>query len=419
MNDYGTDVADVSDNPVDSDADIDGPDPVDLADESADLTEVPSAPDTPDDAQKTPPIDDFAEPTADNAGDEPEALADCDEPADLGRVPDAAESQPAELQDWQEGEAVDLRHDPKPDALEADAPTDAGIPDGTDLGAPEEAEVTEDDAAADDSDEDLGAPDMDTVTETDAAAETAADAPDQDAVSDAAPSSEDMGMGGAGPEGGSEGSDVGPELSIDELTEAARDEALSGDEQRALNNVDTSYAIGGEAPSDTASPWDTGMAEDEVVPAPEGLGASGAGEAADAPSDLANSPDNEALISALTDRDISLEPVDRFDYSDNPVLGYRESAPPEDIAYAVNTWNDQIAPGLASGATREDFAAYDQEHGLEGHQRLTGVYDYMLGDDAITSGGQREDGSLDVNGGRHRIEQARLHGIQYLPVRKR
>lgn len=268
MNDYGTDVADVSDNPVDSGADIDGPDPVDLADESADLTEVPSAPDTSDDAQETPPIDDFAELTADDAGDEPEALADGDEPADLGRVPDAAESEPDELQDWQEGEAVDLRHDPEPDALEADAPTDAGILDGTDLGAPEEAEVTEDDAAADDSDEDLGAPDMDTVTETDAAADTATDAPDQHAVSDAAPSSEDTGMGGTGPEGGSEGSDVGPEPSVDELTEAARDETPSGDEQRALNNVDTSYAMGSEAPSDAASPWDTGMAEDDNVACP-------------------------------------------------------------------------------------------------------------------------------------------------------
>jgi hypothetical protein len=134
--------------------------------------------------------------------------------------------------------------------------------------------------------------------------------------------------------------------------------------------------------------------------------------------DLRNAPDNKALVTALAERGLELEAVEKFDFSDNPIQEYRESGPAEDIGYAVTAWNDQIAPSIATGATREHFEAYDQQHGLEGHQRLAGVYDYFLGNDAIKSGGEREDGTLDVTGGRHRLEQARLKGVAYLPVRK-
>lgn len=419
MNDYGSDLTDVTEAPGDSGTKVDGPDAVDYINETADLNEARSDPDVPSSAQDTDPVDDLSKPTFNDVGDAQQALANDEDTADLRHVPDTSESEVERPQDWQENEAVDLGHYPEPDTPKADALTDRETADGTDLGAPEAVEQAETERApVPDDGTDLGTLDTDIGKETDAKTEAESDSPNQGTVSDDAPP-EGIAMEEPGPDIGAEGRGVGITPSIDELTDAARNEARSGDEQRASNDVDTAYAMADEAPLNTASPRNTGVSEHEEVPAPDAPWASGASETMDVPTGSANSPDNHALTSALTDRGISLEPVDRFDYSDNPVLGYRESAPPEDIAYAVITWNDQIAPGLASGATREDFAAYDQEHGLEGHQRLAGVYDYMLGDDAITSGGQREDGSLDVNGGRHRIEQARLHGIQYLPVRKR
>jgi hypothetical protein len=113
-------------------------------------------------------------------------------------------------------------------------------------------------------------------------------------------------------------------------------------------------------------------------------------------SSLQNSPDNQQLVGALAEKGFELQPIDKLDYRDNPILNYRESAPPEDIGYAVRTWNEQIAPGIANGAAREDFEQWDRDHDLQGHERLAGVYDYFLGDDAIWSGGVHDDGTLDV-----------------------
>lgn len=135
--------------------------------------------------------------------------------------------------------------------------------------------------------------------------------------------------------------------------------------------------------------------------------------------DLRNAPDNPALAKALADLGRELWAVDELDYSDNPILDYRESGPAADIAYAVVTWNEQIAPGIAAGAVRDDFVAYDASHGLEGRRRLAGVYDWLLGDDAIVSGGVKSTGKLDVTGGRHRLEQARINGVQFLPIWRR
>jgi hypothetical protein len=146
----------------------------------------------------------------------------------------------------------------------------------------------------------------------------------------------------------------------------------------------------------------------------------GGGEAGGPGPDAAsagNSPTNTALVTALQREGLELGAVSDFDYADNPVLEYGK-APPEDIAYAVQTWNERIAPGIAEGRTREDFEAWDQANGLTGHQRLAGVYDYFLGDDAIWSGGRTAGGGLDVGGGRHRLDQAKALGVKYLPFRR-
>lgn len=386
MNDDATDIADA---PADTGAGIGAPETApDYSDEPVDLAELPplSESDAPE-VEEAPIAEDLSEPVAEGPDVTPQTTAKSEEAVDLGETPDTVDVAAEEPQDWQVGAVVDLGHDEAPEApQEADI---AEVDDlgGSDSGVPEGADAQEVEAPVDDAGEDLRSPMNADVTEEE-------------------PDSIDVAL-----ENRREAADTEPEASVEELTEGARDEARHAEELREEYEADVADVLADDAPPDTEIAGPAEIAVPEIADAPE------PSDQAGAVADLGNSPENEALTSALAEKGLTLEPVDRFDYGDNPVLGYRESAPPEDVAYAVNTWNDQIAPGIAAGATRDEFAAYDQEHGLEGHQRLSGVYDYMLGDDAIKSGGEREDGKLDVTGGRHRLEQARLGGVQYLPVK--
>ncbi|WP_370895063.1 hypothetical protein [Janibacter sp. GXQ6167] len=393
MSDYGTDIADA---PVDTGADVSVPDTTDYADEPVDLAETPPESEAPE-AEEAPPAEDLSEPAADELSGTAETPADAEAPVDLGAAPETADAAPEQPQDWQEGEVVDLGDDAAPDAPQEDETAEADDPAGRDLGDPDLADSPEAEAPTDSAGEDLTTPTDDEPGAGDAPTDADEQVPEAAEIE---------------PEAANDVTDAEPEPRVDELTEAARDEARPADELRAEYYADVADVLADDTPSD-AEPVET-----QDTPGADAAEAPESSDHADAANDRSNSPENEALTSALAEKGLSLEPVDRFDYSDNPVLGYRESAPPEDVAYAVNAWNDEIAPGIAAGATREDFAAYDQEHGLEGQRQLAGVYDYMLGGDAIKSGGEREDGSLDVTGGRHRLEQARLNGVQYLPVRK-
>lgn len=410
MSDYGTDIADAPAEPVDTAVE----------------------PETPE-ALEAPPAEDLSEPVVDDASAPVEAPVDAEEPVDLGEAPEAADVTPEEPQDWQEGEVVDLGHDAAPDGPQEAETVEADDLAGADLGEPDVADSPEPEALTDSAGEDLTAPVNDEPDASEAPTGDLAEEPDDAdelTVAEGVEEDREAELDGtetetapdAGaqvpdtadvePEAASDVTDAALELTVDELTEVASDEARPTDKLRAEYDADVAEALTSDAPAE-AEPVE---AQDD--PETEAVETRETSDQADTPADIGNSPENEALTSALADKGLSLEPVERFDYSNNPVLGYRESAPPEDVTYAVNAWNDQVAPGIAAGATREDFAAYDQEHGLEGHQQLAGVYDYMLGDDAIKSGGEREDGSLDVTGGRHRLEQARLNGVQYLPVRK-
>ncbi|WP_409048294.1 hypothetical protein AB2L57_05880 [Microbacterium sp. HA-8] len=424
MSDYGTDIADAPTEPVDTGADVSAPDTADYTDEPVDLTDTPPEPEVPE-VEEAPPAEDLSDPTADEYSDPVEAPAEAEEPVDLGEAPETANLAPEEPQDWQEGEVVDLGHDAAPDGPQEAETAEADDLAGADLGEPDVADTTVPDAPTDSAGEDLttrvddepDASEAPTGDLAEAAAEgveesheTEPEATERESTPDADAQEPDTAE--IEPEAANEAVDAETEPTVDELTEVARDEARPTYELRAEYDANVADVLADDTPSH-AEPTETQDApEADAAEVPE------TSDQTDAPADLGNSPENEALTSALADKGLSLEPVERFDYSDNPILGYRESAPPEDVAYAVNAWNDQVAPGIAAGATREDFAAYDHEHGLEGHQQLAGVYDYMLGDDAIKSGGEREDGSLDVTGGRHRLEQARQNGIQYLPVRK-
>jgi hypothetical protein len=351
MSDYGTDIADAPAEPIDTGADAAVPGA------APDLTDEPV------DLAEASSVEDLAEP-ADNSSSDglPDEGADMDDAVDLGEPPDKPDEAGEAPQDWQEGEIIDLSHDDISDTEPADAVDPA---DGEDL-----AESAGDAAGE--------SPEPSETPGEDLAEELASDATDVSAVAEP------------------DGTDP-PEPSVEELTEAAREEARPTEELRENYDAQVADLLGSNAPDQADAT--------EVQDAPDQSDAA----------DMGNSPENEGLASALAERGLTLEPVERFDYSDNPILDYRASGQPDEIAYAVTAWNDQIAPRIAAGATREDFAVYDQEHGLEGQQQLAGVYDYMLGDPVW--GNERSDGTLNPGGGRHRLEQARENGIKYLPYK--
>lgn len=85
-----------------------------------------------------------------------------------------------------------------------------------------------------------------------------------------------------------------------------------------------------------------------------------------------------------------------------------------DYRWAVQTWNDTVGPGVASGKTREDFAERDARSNAKLLRRTADVYDMFLGTDRIRVDRQ-SDGSLNIVNGRHRLLIARELGIKILP----
>ena len=109
--------------------------------------------------------------------------------------------------------------------------------------------------------------------------------------------------------------------------------------------------------------------------------------------------------------------LDRIDFSDNPVVdGGRGGASLVDYRWAAETWESTVKPGLATGMTRDDFAARDAARDAQPLRRTADVYDMFVGSDAIRLS-LRPNGTWDVIGGRHRIEAARQLGIRSLPAR--
>jgi hypothetical protein len=137
-----------------------------------------------------------------------------------------------------------------------------------------------------------------------------------------------------------------------------------------------------------------------------------------AASDLSNDPANAALGARLDELGLRLAPVDSFDFSDNPILGWNKGATAEDTRWAVERWNDTIAPGIATGATRSDFEDYDNRSGAAPMRKLAMVWDVFLGSDPIKPDASGPGGKSGLVGGRHRIAMARLAGVRFLPVRK-
>jgi hypothetical protein len=114
--------------------------------------------------------------------------------------------------------------------------------------------------------------------------------------------------------------------------------------------------------------------------------------------------------------DVSIE---QASFDDNPIQdGYkRGGADISDYRWAVETWETVVRPNVLAGKTREHFEQRDAEMGRQtGLRRTAGVYDMFLGSDPIQFS-RRPDGSLEVNGGRHRVEIAKQLGITHLPGR--
>jgi hypothetical protein len=129
-----------------------------------------------------------------------------------------------------------------------------------------------------------------------------------------------------------------------------------------------------------------------------------------------NRADRSPEERALQDRGLVSVPLSTTNHSDTPVIdGYlKGGATHSDYRWAVETWETVVRPGIAAGATREDFARRDADRGATGFRRTAGVYDMFLGDDRIVFS-CRPDGLLDVTNGRHRIDVARQLGITNLP----
>jgi hypothetical protein len=121
---------------------------------------------------------------------------------------------------------------------------------------------------------------------------------------------------------------------------------------------------------------------------------------------------------ALSARGLRQVPLDQIDFKDNPIVDefHKGGTTRSDYRWAVATWADVVEPAVLEGADRGYFEARDAERGATGWRQTATVYDLFIGSEAITLS-RRADGSLDPQGGRHRIAIARELGLSQLPAR--
>lgn len=117
----------------------------------------------------------------------------------------------------------------------------------------------------------------------------------------------------------------------------------------------------------------------------------------------------------LAARGMRMIPVDRADFTDNPILSWRT-----DIAnylWACEKWDTVVSKAISEGQDREDLAKRDRLSGAPetSMRQLAHVWDLFLGGEHIVLYA-KPDGSYEVNGGRHRLEAAKRLGITHLPA---
>lgn len=126
--------------------------------------------------------------------------------------------------------------------------------------------------------------------------------------------------------------------------------------------------------------------------------------------------------STSTGHGLSSVDVSAADLGENPILDDHGSQGTfgkgglsrADYRWAVQTWNDTVGPGVASGKTRDDFADRDARSNAPMLRRTADVFDMFLGTDRLRAE-RRSDGSLHILNGRHRLLIAKELGITNLP----
>ncbi|MBT2536280.1 ParB N-terminal domain-containing protein [Arthrobacter sp. ISL-69] len=117
----------------------------------------------------------------------------------------------------------------------------------------------------------------------------------------------------------------------------------------------------------------------------------------------------------LAARGMRMIPVDRADFTDNPILSWRTDV--ANYLWACEKWDLVVSNAVSHGQNREDLAKRDTLSGAPNPsmRQLAHVWDLFLGGDPIDVTA-KPDGSFEVNGGRHRLEAARRLGISHLPA---
>lgn len=116
--------------------------------------------------------------------------------------------------------------------------------------------------------------------------------------------------------------------------------------------------------------------------------------------------------------DIVMVPLDMIDDSDSrihKVSDFSKSYTPADLEWAHERFVSVVMPGVANGATIDDFRERDRREGRMGTRSYEMTYSGFFGADAINLSSNGS--TLEVNNGYHRIWVAKRMGIQTIPAR--
>lgn len=114
---------------------------------------------------------------------------------------------------------------------------------------------------------------------------------------------------------------------------------------------------------------------------------------------------------------VSLEAIDSED-REITEADFTKGSSPEDLTWALEAFQDVIAPGISGGQTLDDFRQMDAQQGLTGTRSYGETYSSLLGTSPrviklVPTG----DGRFTVKNGYHRIWLARRIGLTHLPAR--
>lgn len=96
--------------------------------------------------------------------------------------------------------------------------------------------------------------------------------------------------------------------------------------------------------------------------------------------------------------------------------GGKGGAVAKDYLWACSAWESEVRPKLAEGCKREYFEEVDSSKNAAELRKLAFVYDLFLGGDRIVLS-EGADGVFTITNGRHRLEAAKILGIERLPAR--